>query len=79
MRAMGWNSRGFARRGRQTQIRDYIRKERLDIILLQETMKQDFSDQELNSLESGDKFFWHWKAAEGRSGGMLLGFRDRVF
>jgi hypothetical protein len=42
-------------------------------------MRQDFSDQELRSLVSGDLFHWHWRAAVGRSGGMLLGIRDDSF
>ena len=78
MRAMGWNSRGFARVGRRTQIKDYIRKERIDIVFLQETLKQNFSDLELSSLESGEKFFWHWKGSDSRSGGLLLGIKDSI-
>jgi hypothetical protein len=42
-------------------------------------MRQDFTDQELRSLVSGDLFHWHWRAAVGRSGGMLLGIRDDSF
>jgi hypothetical protein len=34
---------------------------------------------ELRSLEVGEKFFWHWLPATGRSGGMLMGFRDSRF
>jgi hypothetical protein len=51
----------------------------MDIIFLQETMRQDFTDQELRSLVSGDLFHWHWRAAVGRSGGMLLGICDDSF
>jgi exonuclease III len=79
MRAAGWNMRGFGRSGRRTQLQEFIKKERLDIIFLQETMRQDFIDQELRSLVSGDLFHWHRRAAVGRSGGMLLGIRDDSF
>jgi exonuclease III len=71
--------RGFGRSGRRTQLQDFIKKERLDIIFLQETMRQQFTDQELRSLVSGDLFHWHWRASVGRSGGMLLGIRDDSF
>jgi exonuclease III len=60
-------------------LKDYLRIHRIDIVCLQETIKQDFSDQELRSLEVGEKFFWCWLPANGQSGGMLLGFRDSVF
>jgi exonuclease III len=76
MRAAGWNMRGFGRSGQKTQLRDFISKEQLDIIFLQETMRQDFTDQELRGLVNGELFHWHWHSAVGRSGGMLLGIRD---
>jgi exonuclease III len=68
--------RGFGRSGRKTQLRDFISKEQLDIIFLQETMRQDFTDQELRGLVNGKLFHWHWRPAMGRSGGMLLSIRD---
>jgi exonuclease III len=56
MRAAGWNMRGFGRSGRRTQLHDFIRKEQLDIIFLQETMRQDFTDQELRGLVNNELF-----------------------
>jgi exonuclease III len=51
----------------------------VDILFLQETIRQDFSLHELESLEVGDKFFWTWLLASGHSGGLLVGFRDSCF
>jgi exonuclease III len=79
MRALFWNIRGFGRRGRRTLLKDYLRIHKIDLVCLQETIKQDFTDQELRSLEVGDKFFWCWLPANGHSGGMLLGLRDSIF
>jgi hypothetical protein len=42
-------------------------------------MKQDLTDQELRSLEIGEKFIWCWLPANGRSGGMLIGLRESRF
>jgi hypothetical protein len=53
MKALIYNIRGFGQVGRRTQLRDYVRRERLDLIGLQETIKQDFSMAELRSLECG--------------------------
>jgi hypothetical protein len=50
-----------------------MRKENIDVICLQETIKQSFTDQELKSIEPGETFHWSWVPA---SGGLLLGFRD---
>ena len=49
------------------------------MVLLQETIKQDFTDAELRSLEVGKRFFWDWLPATRQSGGMLIGVRDSVF
>ena len=79
MRILFWNIRGFGCKGRRTLLRDLIRKHRIDVICLQETIKQDFTDSELQGIEVGDKFFWCWLPASGHSGGVLLGLRDSVF
>jgi hypothetical protein len=79
MKVAGWNLRGFGRRGRKTQLKEFIRKEALDIIFLHETMHQDFTDQELRGLVNGDLFHWHWRPAVGRSGGMLMGVKVDAF
>lgn len=79
MRAHIWNIRGFGRRGRRRQLSDFLQRNKIDVIFLQETIKQDFALQELESLEFGDKFFWSWLPTVGHSGGMLLGFRDSMF
>jgi hypothetical protein len=63
MRIVGWNIRGFGRSGRKTQIKELARKEAADVLLLQETIRQDFTDQELRSLVNGEVFHWQWRSA----------------
>jgi exonuclease III len=79
MKVFIWNIRGFGRRGRRNQLKDFLRINKVDIIFLQEMIQQDFTLAELDSLEVGDKFFWSWLPANGHSGGILVGFRDSVF
>ena len=79
MRILFYNIRGFGCKGRRTLLRELLRKHRIDVICLQETIKQDFTDFELQGIEAGDKFFWCWLPAAGHSGGMLLGLRDSAF
>jgi endonuclease/exonuclease/phosphatase family metal-dependent hydrolase len=79
MRVLIWNIRVFGRRGRQNQLRDYLRLNKVDILFLQETIRRDFSLGELDSLEVGDNFFWTWLPANDHSGALLAGFRDSVF
>jgi hypothetical protein len=58
MRFLFWNIRGFGHRGRRTLLKDYLRSHQIDVVCLQKTIKQDFIDQELGSLEAGERFFW---------------------
>ncbi|KAL5647801.1 hypothetical protein ACJX0J_042156, partial [Zea mays] len=45
------------------------------IIGIQETIKQDFSNKELRSLDGDNKFLWKWLPAKGHSGGILMGVK----
>jgi exonuclease III len=68
MRCLFWNIRGFGRRGRRTLFKEFLRKHRIDVVCLEETIKQDFTDLELRSLEVGEKFVCVWLPATGHSG-----------
>jgi hypothetical protein len=56
-------------------VREHILQHHIDIIGLQETIKGDFSNQDMRDLEGGLKFSWFWIAAKGRSGGILVGVK----
>ena len=45
---------------------------------IQETIRQDFSIQELQGL-TPHKFVWQWLPASGHSGGILLGVKEETF
>jgi hypothetical protein len=53
MRFMFWNIRCFGRPARRNIIRDYISSEGMDGIGLQETMKGDFTQRELDDISRG--------------------------
>lgn len=50
-------------------MREHIFAEDLDVIALQETIKQDFTDKELRELSGSRDFSWVWIPAKGHSGG----------
>jgi exonuclease III len=56
MRFLIQNIQGWGAPGRRTQLKDIFKTEQVDIIGLQETIKQDFSAQELHWLEHGGQF-----------------------
>lgn len=73
MKILFWNIRGFGKAAHRRQIKDYISEEKLEIVALQKTIKQEFIDQELNDLIGGIPFQWTRAPAKGRSGGILMG------
>ncbi|KAE8821478.1 hypothetical protein D1007_00251 [Hordeum vulgare] len=78
MKVLCWNIRGFGRPGRRRQLIDFLRQKAIDIVGLQETIRQDFRILELPRL-SRHQFAWQWLPASGNSGGILLGVREDAF
>jgi hypothetical protein len=79
MSAGFYNIRGYGRPGHRTQIKEFISREQLDFVGLQETMKSSFSPVDLRGIYPLGKFAWHHTPALGRSGGMLLGVNEDAF
>jgi hypothetical protein len=79
MRAGFYNIRGYGRPGRRTQIKEFMTREHLDFVGLQETMKASFTPADLRGIDPLGKFAWHHSPASGRSGGMLLGVNEDTF
>lgn len=78
MKIIMWNIRGMGKLARIRQLKDLMAKEKPEIIGLQETIKQSFSDRELESLAPGGGYKWGWIAASGHSGGILLGVKEDI-
>jgi exonuclease III len=76
MKFLSWNIRGMGQLGRINQLREFLTQERVDIIGIQETIKQEFSVRELNWISSNCCFQWNWISARGHSGGILLGVKE---
>ena len=75
MRIFIWNVRGLGKPARRGQLRDYILKERIDIVGLQETIKIDFSRKDLAELAGDQNFIWNWLPVKENLGGFSLGSR----
>lgn len=75
MKVLFWNIRGIRAKGRSKQLMDMVAEQHIDLVCLQETMKEGFTDKELIAL-CENCFTWHYSAARGRSGGMLIGLKE---
>lgn len=72
MRFLFWNVRGLGKgsRSRRRQVREYIEEHNLEVVGLQETIKETFTDAELHDMAGNKDFSWIWSPAQGRSGGL---------
>jgi hypothetical protein len=52
-----------------------MRDQDFDFLCIQETMMQDFSESCLRQIDPGKNYLWDWSPAQGRSGGILSGFK----
>ncbi|XP_037427211.1 uncharacterized protein LOC119292489 [Triticum dicoccoides] len=53
--------------------------QKLDFVGLSETIKQDFTKNELHNLCGGRNFQWSWNPPRGMSGGILMGVNKDMF
>jgi hypothetical protein len=71
MKGIFWNNRGLGDLAKHRYLSEMVKEEQINIIVLFETGKHEFSDNTLKNLCGGREFIWHSKATEGRSGGIL--------
>jgi hypothetical protein len=70
------SSNGFGDQAKHRTVIDAIREHHLDIVIMSETVRGNFSSQFLNHLAGGRDFSWFCLPPRGRSGGILAGFHD---
>jgi len=66
----------YGKLARVRQLKELIQSTQADIVGLQETIKHDFTNSELEAIAPGGSFYWNWLAATGHSGGILLGVKN---
>lgn len=54
-------------------MKEFIEDHKLQMVGLQETMKESFSDKELVEIAGARDFTWQWLPPKGKSGGILMG------
>jgi exonuclease III len=56
MRFLFWNVRGLGKTNRKQQMREFIDEHKLQMVGLQETMRESFSDRELLDIAGTREF-----------------------
>lgn len=58
---------------RRRQVKEFVEYHNLEVVGLQETIRETFTNNELRELAGSRNFTWKWSSARGRSGGILMG------
>jgi hypothetical protein len=72
-----WNIRGLNKTDRVKCLSDLVKTHKCNFLGIQETKKASFVDRELNAIDSNMN--WNYIPAVGTAGGILLGFRNKIF
>lgn len=78
MNVLNWNIRGLNAYRKKKILIDVLRDNKIDIVAIQETKKDTFSNRFLRSYSSHIDL-WHWIPSIGRSGGVLFGYTSSKF
>lgn len=78
MKGVLWNARGLGKDPKKRYVRKMITGHKLDFIGILETIKQNYTKNELHNLCGGRNFEWHWNPPRELSGGILVGI-NKVF
>lgn len=79
MKGLFLNYRGLGGSEKRKYLRELIRDLKPEFLGIRETVKADFDDRFLQSIQGGTLFQWNWVLASGRSGGILFGIKDSEF
>lgn len=79
MRILFWNVRGLGNPGRRGQLKEVVQINKIEVVAIQETIRESFHMKELERFVGGRDFQWFTKPATGHSGGMLLGANTELF
>jgi hypothetical protein len=76
IKGLFWNSDGFGDIAKHLFVKEQLREEKLDFIVLLETRRSHFSIPFLKNLANGLDFSWFCLPPHGRSGGILVGINN---
>lgn len=79
MTILFYNIRGVGALGRQQQICDIVIQEKVQILCLQETIREVISRKVMRTIGAGFSYDWNVKPACGHSGGLLIAVRSDDF
>ncbi|KAJ9671127.1 hypothetical protein PVL29_027221 [Vitis rotundifolia] len=72
MKIISWNTRGLGSRNKRRVVKDFLRSENLDVVMIQETKKVKCDRRFVGSVWTVRNKEWTALPASGASGGILI-------
>ncbi|KAL8466713.1 hypothetical protein ACS0TY_035679 [Phlomoides rotata] len=79
MKMLSLNIRGLANRIKKKEIREIIKKHKIEFCCIQETKIEAVNVWDCKDIMGEGNFSWAEKGAEGRSGGILSVWNSNLF
>jgi exonuclease III len=76
MKGFIWNSDGFGDTAKHSLIKETVKEQKLDFIVISETGRPSFSAPFLSNLAAGMDYSWFCLPPRGQSGGILAGINN---
>lgn len=71
MKIISWNTKGLGDAAKRIALKWFLKKHNLEMILIQETTREDFDSAFIKSLWSSKEIGWEFVESYGKSGGIL--------
>ena len=72
MKIISWNTRGLGSKKKRRVVKDFLRSEELDIVMIQETKKAECDRRFVGGVWTTRNKDWAALPASGASGGILI-------
>lgn len=79
MKILSYNVRGLGKKAKRREIRELLRKHRIDFCCIQETKMSNIGERFCKSVWGDQNIGWAAMDAEGSSGGILSIWNDNIF
>lgn len=71
MKILSYNARGVGKRAKRKEVKEYVKKFRVDLCCIQETKLSKMEEPICRAIWGNNSYDWVCKEAEGTTGGIL--------
>lgn len=79
MKTFSWNVKGLELDLKRSLFRRILRKNRVDIVFIQETKREEISNRDIREIWGARSVGWQFKPPTGNSSGLLILWKTEVF